>query len=194
MLTGAQAAIEQSHAARQAGARRRAALGAHRPDHPALGLRRRRPAAGRWHRAAQCLLPHSARHLLRHRRPQCHAAPRLSLQLHSHRPHLQHAGARQQRLPRLRAADPGAGSFAHHADRRPCSRRQPAPVLQLALLRFHLPTCSRSRTAQDTTPINMQGAILRDSYLDLRGYPHWAPLPNLESSRTPDSRSRALPI
>ncbi|MGO9337530.1 MAG: UDP-forming cellulose synthase catalytic subunit [Terracidiphilus sp.] len=34
---------------------------------------------------------------------------------------------------------------------------------------------------QDTTPINMQGAILRDTYLDLRGYPHYAPLPNLES-------------
>lgn len=33
---------------------------------------------------------------------------------------------------------------------------------------------------QDTTPINMQGAILSDSYLDLRGYPHYAPLPNLE--------------
>ena len=33
---------------------------------------------------------------------------------------------------------------------------------------------------QDTTPINMQAAILRDSFLDLRGYPHYAPLPNLE--------------
>jgi len=33
---------------------------------------------------------------------------------------------------------------------------------------------------QDTTPINMQGAILRDSYIDLKGYPHSAPLPNLE--------------
>jgi cellulose synthase (UDP-forming) len=33
---------------------------------------------------------------------------------------------------------------------------------------------------EDTTPINMQGAILSDSYLDLRGYPHYAPLPNLE--------------
>ena len=33
---------------------------------------------------------------------------------------------------------------------------------------------------QDTTPINMQGAILRDTFLDLRGYPHYAPLPNLE--------------
>lgn len=34
---------------------------------------------------------------------------------------------------------------------------------------------------QDTTPINMQGAILRDSYIDLVGYPHYAPLPNLET-------------
>ena len=33
---------------------------------------------------------------------------------------------------------------------------------------------------KNTTPINMQGAILRDSYLDLRDYPHWAPMPNLE--------------
>ena len=33
---------------------------------------------------------------------------------------------------------------------------------------------------KDTTPINMQGAILRDSYLDLRGYPHYAAMPNLE--------------
>ena len=32
----------------------------------------------------------------------------------------------------------------------------------------------------DTTPINMQGSILRDSYLDLRGLPHWAALPDLE--------------
>jgi cellulose synthase (UDP-forming) len=34
---------------------------------------------------------------------------------------------------------------------------------------------------QNTTPINMEGAILRDSYIDLRGYPHYAPLPNLET-------------
>lgn len=34
---------------------------------------------------------------------------------------------------------------------------------------------------RDTTPINMQGSILRDSYLDLRGYPHYAPMPNLET-------------
>jgi cellulose synthase (UDP-forming) len=38
----------------------------------------------------------------------------------------------------------------------------------------------RKGNCQDTTPINMQGAVRRDSYLDLRGYPHYAPLPNLE--------------
>ena len=38
----------------------------------------------------------------------------------------------------------------------------------------------KKSNCQDTTPINMQGSILRDSYLDLRGYPHWAALPNLE--------------
>ena len=38
----------------------------------------------------------------------------------------------------------------------------------------------KSGNCKDTTPINMQGAILRDSYLDLRGYPHYAPMPNLE--------------
>jgi cellulose synthase (UDP-forming) len=38
----------------------------------------------------------------------------------------------------------------------------------------------KSGDCRDTTPINMQGAILRDSFLDLRGYPHYAPMPNLE--------------
>ncbi len=47
---------------------------------------------------------------------------------------------------------------------------------------------------QDTTPINMQGAILRDSFLDLRGYPHYAPLPNLEILPMRGSRLRAMPI
>ena len=38
----------------------------------------------------------------------------------------------------------------------------------------------KKANCQDTTPISMQGAILRDTYLDLRGYPHYAPMPNLE--------------
>ncbi len=33
---------------------------------------------------------------------------------------------------------------------------------------------------QDVAPSNMQGAILKDSYLDLKDLPHWAPMPNLE--------------
>jgi cellulose synthase (UDP-forming) len=39
---------------------------------------------------------------------------------------------------------------------------------------------ARKENCANTTPINLQGSILRDSYLDLRGYPHWTPLPNLE--------------
>ena len=39
---------------------------------------------------------------------------------------------------------------------------------------------ARKQNCDDNTPINLQGAILPDSYLDLRGYPHWTPLPNLE--------------
>ncbi len=39
---------------------------------------------------------------------------------------------------------------------------------------------AHQQNCANTTPINLQGSILRDSYLDLRGYPHWTPLPNLE--------------
>ncbi len=38
----------------------------------------------------------------------------------------------------------------------------------------------KKSNCQDTTPINMQGSVLRDTFLDLRGYPHYAPMPNLE--------------
>ena len=33
---------------------------------------------------------------------------------------------------------------------------------------------------EDTAPYNLQGSILKDSYLDIQGIPHWAVLPNLE--------------
>jgi cellulose synthase (UDP-forming) len=33
---------------------------------------------------------------------------------------------------------------------------------------------------QDTAPLNLQGAILKGSYLDIHGIPHWVILPNLE--------------
>jgi cellulose synthase (UDP-forming) len=38
----------------------------------------------------------------------------------------------------------------------------------------------RKQQCDDSNPINMQGAILSDSYLDLRGYQHWTAMPNLE--------------
>jgi cellulose synthase (UDP-forming) len=33
---------------------------------------------------------------------------------------------------------------------------------------------------EDTAPYNLQGAVLKDSYLDIRDIPHWAVMPNLE--------------
>jgi cellulose synthase (UDP-forming) len=33
---------------------------------------------------------------------------------------------------------------------------------------------------QDTAPMNLQGAILKESYLDISGIPHWAQMPDLE--------------
>ncbi len=39
---------------------------------------------------------------------------------------------------------------------------------------------AHKQNCDDGTPINLQGSILSDSYIDLRGYPHWTSLPNLE--------------
>jgi cellulose synthase (UDP-forming) len=39
---------------------------------------------------------------------------------------------------------------------------------------------ARKQDCDDATPVSLQGAILQDSYLDLRGYPHCTSLPNLE--------------
>ena len=61
LLQGAQTTIDDAQPARQAGGRCRAALGAHRPDRRAVGLRHRRPVAGRRLGAAERLLPHSRR-------------------------------------------------------------------------------------------------------------------------------------
>ena len=63
---------------------------------------------------------------------------------------------------------------------------EPVPVVNLRPFSnslsfdFTFQLMKKGTNCQDTTPINMQGAILRDSYLDLRGYPHYAPMPNLE--------------
>ncbi len=73
------------------------------------------------------------------------SAAGLPLQLDSHRPHLQHAGAHQQRLPWLGAADSRTGSLAQNANRRARAGGQPAPVLQLALVRLHFPAAQEGR-------------------------------------------------
>jgi cellulose synthase (UDP-forming) len=63
---------------------------------------------------------------------------------------------------------------------------EPVPVVNLRPFSnslsfdFTFQLMKKGNACQDTTPINMQGAILRDSYLDLTGYPHYAPMPNLE--------------
>ncbi|MEO6806394.1 MAG: UDP-forming cellulose synthase catalytic subunit [Edaphobacter sp.] len=45
---------------------------------------------------------------------------------------------------------------------------------------FRLPESDEKGECHDTAPDTLKGAILKDSYLDLRGIPHWATLPNLE--------------
>lgn len=48
-------------------------------------------------------------------------------------------------------------------------------------LRFNLTfQLLKSGGCKDSTPPNLIGSILRSSYIDLRGFPHWAALPNLE--------------
>jgi cellulose synthase (UDP-forming) len=42
---------------------------------------------------------------------------------------------------------------------------------------FQIP---KQGACRNNPPINLQGALLRSSYLDLRGFSHWAAMPNLE--------------
>jgi cellulose synthase (UDP-forming) len=53
------------------------------------------------------------------------------------------------------------------------------PFSNSLLMRF-LFQLAKKGECQDATPTNLQGAILKDSYLDIRNIPHWAVLPNLE--------------
>ena len=61
----------------------------------------------------------------------------------------------------------------------------PVPVVNMRpfsnsiLMKFYFQIAKKSQ-CQDSAPLNLQGAILRDSYLDLRGLAHWAAMPNLE--------------
>ena len=53
------------------------------------------------------------------------------------------------------------------------------PFSNSMLLRFVF-LLTKKGECQDTAPYNLQGSILKDSYLDIQGIPHWATLPNLE--------------
>ena len=53
------------------------------------------------------------------------------------------------------------------------------PFSNTLMMQFVFLLAKKGR-CQDTAPYNMKGAILKDSYLDITGIPHWATLPNLE--------------
>jgi cellulose synthase (UDP-forming) len=53
------------------------------------------------------------------------------------------------------------------------------PFSNSLVMRF-LFQLAKKGECQDTAPNNLQGVILKDSYLDIRDIPHWAVLPNLE--------------
>jgi cellulose synthase (UDP-forming) len=53
------------------------------------------------------------------------------------------------------------------------------PFANTFLFNFYF-QIAKTGNCQDTPPIDLQGAILRSSYLDLRGLNHWAAMPNLE--------------
>jgi cellulose synthase (UDP-forming) len=53
------------------------------------------------------------------------------------------------------------------------------PFANTFLFNFYF-QMAKTGNCQDTPPINLQGAVLRSSYLDIRGLKHWAALPNLE--------------
>jgi cellulose synthase (UDP-forming) len=53
------------------------------------------------------------------------------------------------------------------------------PFANTMLFQFYFQIAKKGN-CQDTPPINLQGGILRDSYLDIKGLYHWAAMPNLE--------------
>jgi cellulose synthase (UDP-forming) len=53
------------------------------------------------------------------------------------------------------------------------------PFSNTLLFHFYF-QIAKTGACTDTPPIDLQGVILRNSYLDLRGLHHWAQMPNLE--------------
>src|SRR5579871_356294 len=53
------------------------------------------------------------------------------------------------------------------------------PFSNTMMMRFIFLLAKKGR-CEDTAPYNLQGAVLKDSYLGIRDIPHWAVMPNLE--------------
>jgi cellulose synthase (UDP-forming) len=70
----------------------------------------------------------------------------------------------------------------------------PVPIVNMRpfsnsfMMKFIFLMAKKGR-CQDTAPYNMQGSVLKDSFLDLRDIPHWATLPQPR-----DLRQRRLPL
>ncbi len=61
----------------------------------------------------------------------------------------------------------------------PVPRSDMRPFSNTMMLKFAFQIAKKNK-CEDTAPLNLQGAILKDSYLDVRGIPHLAQLPDLE--------------
>ncbi len=53
------------------------------------------------------------------------------------------------------------------------------PFSNSLMMRFVFQIAKKGK-CQDTAPLNLQGAILKSSWIDIRDVPHWALMPNLE--------------
>ncbi len=61
----------------------------------------------------------------------------------------------------------------------PIPRADMRPFSNSLMLKFVFRIAKKGK-CQDTAPLNLQGAVLKDSYLDIRDIPHLAQLPDLE--------------
>jgi cellulose synthase (UDP-forming) len=74
-----------------------------------------------------------------------------------------------------------------HEEKASASRETVVPVQVINLRPFSntlkmtfIFQLAKTGQCMDTAPMNLQGAVMKDSYLDIRDIPHWAVLPNLE--------------
>jgi cellulose synthase (UDP-forming) len=61
----------------------------------------------------------------------------------------------------------------------PVPRVDMRPFNNSLMMKFIFQIAKKGK-CQDTAPLNLQGSVLKDSYLDIQDLPHWVPLPDLE--------------